>query len=503
MKLRPTTIAGKLTWMNLVVTGLALAIACLGFFVYDQYAFRQALVNNLSAQAQIIGANSVSALTFNDPAAAEATLSALHSFKHVITAGIITPDGQVFAEYARQGVTHLLSLPTLGPGQIERAVFSRDEVILVRAIELEGKVVGTVFIRADLDAIVERLHRYALIAFIVLVLCMTAALFASRAVSRSVATPIVELADTAERVSRDKDYTVRAARSEQQGEIALLIEAFNSMLSQIQLRETALRDARDQLEQKVQERTRDLLAANRELEAFSYSVSHDLRGPLETINGFSYLLTMDCGTKLDQAGRTYLQHVRDATRRMSELIDDLLNLSRVSTTAMHKTRVDLTELTREIAKSLSEREPHRHVEFVIHDCKPAEGDPRLLQIAIENLVSNAWKYTSGRERARIEFGCNEQVDRVVYFIRDNGAGFDPKDRDRLFRPFQRLHSEAEFPGTGVGLATVQRIVQRHGGDIWADAQPNQGATFYFTLAPRMAQAGDDGRGVAEKTARPS
>lgn len=484
MRLRLRTISGRLLWVNLLVTGIALLIAVVAFFLYDQYAFRQAIVSNMSAQAQIIGANSVSAITFNDPASAEATLSSLHNFQHVITAGILLPNGTVFAEYERPGATHLISLPQLHAGEKETHVFYNGEVILVRSIEFQRNVIGTVFIRSDLQALTQRLERYAMIASAVFLLCMLAAFFVARAVGRAVAGPVVQLANTAQTVSRDRDYGVRATTAGETGEVALLVEAFNTMLAQIEASDSALREAREELEQRVQERTRDLVMANRELEAFSYSVSHDLRGPLETISGFGYLLATGYADRMDQAGRDYVQHMRDACRRMSELIDDLLNLSRVSTTAMHTSKVDLTVLTREAARSRAEKEPDRDVQFIIHECKPAIGDPRLLQIVIENLVHNAWKYTSRQQHARIEFGCHEQNDRVIYFIRDNGAGFDPNQRDRLFRPFQRLHSESQFPGTGVGLATVQRIVQRHGGEIWADAAVNQGATFYFTLAPR-------------------
>ncbi|MGZ4889409.1 MAG: histidine kinase dimerization/phospho-acceptor domain-containing protein [Candidatus Angelobacter sp.] len=213
-----------------------------------------------------------------------------------------------------------------------------------------------------------------------------------------------------------------------------------------------------ELERRVQDRTQQLVAANHELEAFSYSVSHDLRGPLQTINGFVHMLSADYDSKLDERGRDYLQQLRSSSRRMAELIEDLLNLSRVSTTAMHGEKVDLSALAKSIAHNFQSREPARNVEFVIASCNPAEGDSRLLQIAMENLLNNAWKYTSGRPQARIEFGCQKRPAGSVYFVRDNGAGFDGRQAGRLFKPFQRLHSENDFPGTGIGLATLQRIV---------------------------------------------
>jgi light-regulated signal transduction histidine kinase (bacteriophytochrome) len=260
------------------------------------------------------------------------------------------------------------------------------------------------------------------------------------------------------------------------------------MLAQIQSRDKALRSAQDELEQRVEDRTRQLVMANQELKAFSYSVSHDLRAPLQTIHGFVHILLTEYSARLDEQGREFLQQIRASSRRMAELIEDLLNLSHVSTTAMHKEKVDLSALAQSIADELSRRAPSRRVEFIIARCPAASGDSRLLKIAMENLLGNAFKYTSGHEHARIEFGCEKRSTGLVYFVRDDGAGFDANKAGRLFKPFQRLHSVAEFPGTGIGLATVQRIVQRHGGDIWAESQVNNGATFYFTLAPQPRNA---------------
>jgi signal transduction histidine kinase len=360
-------------------------------------------------------------------------------------------------------------------------------MILVRNITLQDKVLGTVFIRSSLSELTHRLTRYLLIAAIVLLISLIAAQLISSLYRRAVVRPIVSLAETARAVSEQKNYSLRA---ETLSEIGLLINAFNEMLQQIQTRDEALRKAHMELEQRVAERTHELLVANRELEAFSYSVSHDLRGPLETINGYTHILVSRHGPRLDEEGREYLRQIRTASRRMAELIDDLLNLSRVSTTAMHKQRVDLAALARQIMQDLRRREPARQVEFIITECPAADGDPRLVQILLENLLRNAWKYTSGHSSARIEFGCERRGRGIVYFVRDDGAGFDPSRADRLFKPFQRLHSASEFPGTGIGLATVQRIIQRHGGDVWAEGKVGHGATFFFTLSAQAALPSD-------------
>jgi PAS domain S-box-containing protein len=237
----------------------------------------------------------------------------------------------------------------------------------------------------------------------------------------------------------------------------------------------------EQLEQRVRQRTAQLEAINEELESFSYSVSHDLRAPLRSINGFSEALLDDYGDKLDEEGRDYLGRVKAASEHMGRLIDDLLNLSRVSRSKMSHERIDLSALAKSIGQELEQSHPEREVELVVEDGLVAEGDERLLRVALENLLRNAWKFTGKRPQARIEFGLAEHEGTPAYFVRDNGVGFDMAYSNKLFGAFQRLHRESEFPGTGIGLATVQRIMRRHGGSVWAEGALGQGATFYFTL----------------------
>jgi PAS domain S-box-containing protein len=222
-------------------------------------------------------------------------------------------------------------------------------------------------------------------------------------------------------------------------------------------------------------------AANRELESFSYSVAHDLRSPLRAIDGFSQALLEDYGERLDTEGLRYLRRVREAAQRMAELIDDLLTLSRVTRSELKRERVDLSALARTVLSGFQRLEPEREVEIVIEPGLIAEADRQLAAIALDNLLGNAWKFTSKRPRARIEIGATAENGEVAYFVRDNGAGFDMTYGDKLFGVFQRLHPETDFPGTGVGLATVARITARHRGKIWARGIPDEGAIFYFTL----------------------
>lgn len=246
---------------------------------------------------------------------------------------------------------------------------------------------------------------------------------------------------------------------------------------------SAIRDIteRKKTEHEIFLRTAQLEAANKELEAFSYSVSHDLRSPLRSIDGFSQALLEDCAANLNEQGKSYLHRIRAATQRMGGLIDDLLNLSKVTRAEVHRERLNISNLARAVAEDLRRKQPGREVELEIEDGLEAFGDSRLVRIVLENLLGNAWKFTSKRAQASIEVGAARQNGSAAYFVRDNGAGFDAAYAERLFGAFQRLHATSEFPGTGIGLATVQRIIQRHGGKIWAEGAVDRGATFYFTL----------------------
>ncbi len=259
-------------------------------------------------------------------------------------------------------------------------------------------------------------------------------------------------------------------------------------ISQRKQAEQELEKYREHLEELVQERTTELARINRELEAFSYSVSHDLRAPLRSIDGFSFALLEDYGEQLDEQGRQYLQRVRKSSQRMAELIDDLLLLSRVTRSDFVRQRLSLSELAQQAVERLQLNDPQRELEVVIETGIEAEGDRRLLAILFDNLIGNAWKYTGRTARPRIRFGTRPGEGAPVYFVEDNGAGFDMRYADKLFSAFQRLHGD-EFEGSGIGLATARRIVERHGGRIWAMGEPGRGATFLFTLETQRTVPG--------------
>ncbi len=260
-----------------------------------------------------------------------------------------------------------------------------------------------------------------------------------------------------------------------------------------QLVTAAIRDVTDRkaIEHEIQDlnlalqrRATELEVANRELESFSYSVSHDLRAPLRTIDGFSQALLEDYRDQLPPDAQNFLERVRNAAQRMAKLIDDLLELSRISRIPVERKPIDVSALAQSIADELQEAEPARRVQFMIEPHLKAQGDSHLLRIAMQNLMNNAWKFTSKIPDARIEVGHSRDDGAFAFYVRDNGAGFDMAYANKLFGAFQRLHAVTEFPGTGIGLATVQRIVHKHGGRVWAESEVDQGATFYFTLQPQ-------------------
>jgi signal transduction histidine kinase len=270
-----------------------------------------------------------------------------------------------------------------------------------------------------------------------------------------------------------------------------LVEAFlNQAAIAIQHRRDAdeLVQHREHLQELVRDRTADLEAANRELEAFSYSVSHDLRTPLRAIDGFTQALVEDCGTQLDAKARADLDRVCSAARRMSQLIDDLLDLARIARLPLERKQVDLSELVRNIAAELRLAAPNRKARFLIADGLTAAADPVLVEMVLRNLLGNAWKFTSSHPAARIEFGKTSGSGERVFFVRDDGVGFDMTYANKLFVPFQRLHTGHEFPGSGIGLAIVKRIVRRHGGRVWFESEVNGGTTCWFTLEPAPMEA---------------
>lgn len=485
-----TTIRRKLMTSIMVTSGAVLVLTCAAFITYEIVTLRRGLVTGLAVRADLVGANSTAALAFQNPQDATTVLETFRGDPRVVAAAVYDAEGRLFAWYPPEASP--ATYPATPAPQGHR--FGSKDIVVYRPVLEDGRRLGTVYLRFSLSVLSERYRAYSILVPIVLACAILLAFVLSSWLQRRITAPLQNLADSAREITETRDYS-RRPTEQTDDEIGVLTDSFNDMLDEIQRRE-------QNLEQDVADRTaeleaanHELKAANRELEAFSYSVSHDLRAPLRAIDGFSNLLLEDYADRVGDEGRRYLERVRGATRSMSQLIDDLLNLARLSKAEVQRQRVDLSALGREVARSLTQAQPERDVLFQIADGLSVDGDPQLLKVVVDNLLRNAWKFTSKHPSARIELGRTHADGTLAYFVRDDGAGFDMAHEKHLFQPFHRLHPPQQFEGTGVGLATVQRVIERHGGHVWADAGVEKGATFYFTLwdKPTADPAAPSGR----------
>jgi signal transduction histidine kinase len=484
---RQASVKNKLILTSVLGSGAALLLVGAVITRYDLVSLRNALVQRMSVQAAIVGANAASALLFNDPESAEATLAALKGDPRILAAGLYTEDRRLFATYGSDPLNgaRLMEDSLSDARDVHRV--SGGRLVLSKGIPFERRTIGTVVIVSDLQEINSSMTRDLVILVSLLLASLLLALVISSRLQRDISQPILDLAQTARRVSQEKDYSVRAS-GDRRDEIGTLVTAFNEMLSEIRQQEDALRAAHDRLEQRVAERTVQLEAANKELEAFSYSVSHDLRAPLRHIAGFADML--ETGSQaLDDAGRRCVQKISQAAGRMGQLIDDLLVFSRMGRSEMQAGTVNLGSLLQEVLVEFQPDAKDRSIDWKIGPLPSVCGDRAMLRLVLGNLVSNALKYTGKSANPRIEIGVAQDTDReVVIFVRDNGVGFDMAYASKLFGVFQRLHRADEFEGTGIGLANVQRIIHRHGGRTWAEGQLGRGAAFYFSLPKRLEAA---------------
>jgi len=352
---------------------------------------------------------------------------------------------------------------------LTRSAANLDQVRQL-AVTLEKRQVGLATTHSEQNRRTAQLYFFLFLAGSVV--CVFGGVIAALVLANGVSRRARTLARNAERLAH-----------------GLPIEPLPSGEDEIARVDARLREAArllQQRERELRDRTTELEAANRELEAFSYSVSHDLRAPLRAIDGFSEALEMDCADTLNDTGLDSLKRVRTAARRMGTLIDELLDLSRLTRVEPKRQRVDIGGAATAILAEFARRSPSRGVEVSVEPGLMVDADPELVEIALHNLLDNAWKYTGKTSRPRIEIGSTPYGPARVFHVRDNGAGFDMSCVDKLFGAFQRLHADRDFEGTGIGLAIVHRIVSRHGGRIWAEGNVNAGATFYFTLEPETA-----------------
>ncbi len=489
---RGQSFSRKLTWMNMLVSGAALLLACAAFIGYDTVTFRETMVRNLSTQAQIIGSNSASALLFNDPQSAETTLSALKAAPNIVSAVIYTPDGRPLASYSRDQNELIPAPPSIASGQIEMHLLKSGEIVLVRSIVFQGKPTGTVYIRSNLEELNGRLERYAGIAAIVLLASMLAAFLVSSIFRRAVAEPIVRLAEIAKIVCRDRNYSLRATPTRGgSGELAILIDAFNEMLAQTQQSEGALRQSHNQLEQRVKERTAELETAKEEVERaskfkdqFLSTMSHELRTPLNAVLGFSDLLADPRYGTLNERQQRYVNHIYTGGKHLLKLISDILDLSKIEAGRMDLSREDVT-VAPAFAEVLSALQPlaDKKSQTLLQqvDSNPhVRADSMRFKQVLMNLVGNAIKFTP--EGGRIELAARQIDDKVRVEVRDNGPGIPPEQQQHIFEAFIRLsQTGTATEGTGLGLAITSRLVELHGSKLGIESEPGRGSCFYFSL----------------------
>ena len=477
----------KLVALVLLTTLVALVVALGAMVAYDLRVYHRGLIDDMNTQAALLGRTSAAALTFDDPRVAQENLGLLRFRSQVGAAAIYTARGAAFARFQREGEAR--GAPAAPEAEGVR-IEARDLLVFKRIVQ-DGEFVGTVFLRADYE-MYDRVLDYAGIAAAVLALALLVAFLMTARMQRIVTHPILDIARIAREVIGRGDYSRRAQKLSED-EVGALVDSFNAMLAEIERRTGALqREVAERaraegevlrlnevLEARVRERTAQLEAANRELEAFCYSVSHDLRAPLRAVDGYSRLLEEEHAARLDAEGLRLLGVVRRSATRMGRLIDDLLAFSRFSRQALERQELDMAALVRGVVAELSPQYPAVRVE--LGELPGARGDRALLSQVWANLVGNALKYSAKSEAPRVHISGKANGAEIEYLVADNGAGFDMRYAEKLFTVFQRLHREDEFPGTGVGLAIVQRIVARHGGRVWAESELGKGATFFVAL----------------------
>lgn len=472
------SIQRKLMSIILMTCGFILLLTWGTIFFNELLSFRKAAERRLSTLTKNISSNSAAALAINSKEDATQILTALKAEPRIVSASLYDREGNLFSRYPDSLPANNFPAKPSNDGFILDFSVQTQTLTSYQPIMQGNRRLGTLHLKADLD-ILHRFIVYGGIALLAIIISLVFAYFVSRRLQKSITMPILSLAETAKSISDHYDYSVRAVKFSDD-EIGLLTDTFNQMLTRMQDQNKEILILNQELEQKVIERTTQFEIVNKELEAFSYSVSHDLRAPLRAVNGYAKMLEEDYESLLDAEGKRLLSVIQKNARTMGTLIDDLLAFSRLGKTELNKSYIDMNDLAGKILEELPKSIDHPAA-IQIHQLHPAFADRSSINQVFVNLISNAIKYSSRTTKPVVEIKSYRKDNKIIYSVSDNGAGFDNKYVDKLFGVFQRLHSNEEFEGTGVGLALVKRIITKHGGEVWASGEVNKGATFSFSL----------------------
>ena len=472
MSFNDIPIRRKLALVILITSSAVLLLAGTALIIYEFVAYKQILIEHVATAAQIAAEHSSAALAFPDQKAASETLRSLRL--EVREACLYDKEGRIFARYPASSRAFPNRVPAKG------SYVERNNIVVVLPVKEKGAFLGTLYVRSDFAAVYERISVFAGVVLLIVLGSFVVTVAMSSIFQKRISEPILELARMAHLISDKKDYSVRAPKLTGD-ELGTLTDAFNDMLSQIQQRDLEIRRLNTDLEQRVESRTEELLSTNKELEAFTYSVAHDLRAPLRHIDGYVQILLHEFASQLPADGQMYAARIAEGARNMGQLVDDLLNLARVGRQELNCQVTALQPIVNEVIASFRAETTERHIEWRVGELPFVDCDAGLMKQVFTNLLSNAIKYTRPRAQPIIEIGQTQINNEQAIFVRDNGVGFSMKYANKLFGVFQRLHRAEDFEGTGVGLATVDRIIRKHGGKVWAEAELDKGATFYFVL----------------------
>ncbi|MBN2181148.1 MAG: HAMP domain-containing protein [Sedimentisphaerales bacterium] len=505
--MRNLTIKNKLIAITMLTCFASLLLAGTGYILWEWTNLRRIMARNLLTQAEMIAENCKAALAFEDPKDSLAVLQALHVEPSIVLGCVYNNKNEIFVSYSNQDTDRAVTLPVFTEEGYE---FSNGYLTVYKHVVLEGEVIGAVCLRSDLEPLYVKLCHGACIIICVLLIAFFVAYLVSSRLQRIISKPILDLADIAKNISEKEDYSVRAV-SHTNDEIGLLINTFNGMLEQIQRRDSALVKAKDDLERRVDLRTADLTAANErlvmeiaerkkseekqtelletiaktneELQDFAYIISHDLKAPLRGISTLTEWIMSDYANKFDDDGREQMNLLSARVHRMHDLIEGVLQYSRVGRVNEEHVQVNLNELVPEVIDMIS---PPDNIEITIENELPLVecGQTRIMQV-FQNLLSNAIKYMDKPE-GRIKVGCKEENSLWIFSVADNGPGIEEKYFVKIFQIFQTLSARDEFESTGVGLTVTKKIVELYGGKIWVESTPGQGSTFFFSLPKNMS-----------------